>query len=55
MIDPLFKQLKAGAFELLNRMVMALLTRCRSSDGRVPNEIMAEYYEQRDLTGGKNK
>lgn len=47
MIDPLFETLKVGAFELKNRVVMAPLTRCRSSEGRVPNEMMAEYYGQR--------
>ena len=30
-----------------NRVVMAPLTRCRASAGRVPNELMAEYYGQR--------
>lgn len=30
---------------------MAPLTRCRSSAGRVPNELMAEYYAQRASAG----
>lgn len=30
-----------------NRIVMAPLTRCRASAGRVPNVMMAEYYAQR--------
>ena len=30
-----------------NRVVMAPLTRCRASAGRVPNALMAEYYAQR--------
>ena len=30
-----------------NRIVMAPLTRCRASAGRVPNAMMAEYYAQR--------
>ena len=51
MKDPLFNTLKAGAFELRNRIVMAPLTRCRSSEGRVPNDMMAEYYEQRSDFG----
>ena len=51
MTDPLFNTLKAGAFELRNRIVMAPLTRCRSSEGRVPNDMMAEYYEQRSDFG----
>lgn len=51
MIDPLLKPLKAWAFEFPNRMVMAPLTRCRSSAGRVPNEQMAGYYAQRASFG----
>ncbi|MCH6258994.1 alkene reductase [Puniceicoccaceae bacterium K14] len=30
---------------------MAPLTRCRASEGRVPNELMAEYYRQRASAG----
>ena len=51
MTDPLFKSLEAGAFQLPNRMVMAPLTRCRASAGRVPNAMMAEYYVQRAAFG----
>jgi 2,4-dienoyl-CoA reductase-like NADH-dependent reductase (Old Yellow Enzyme family) len=40
-----------GALTLPNRIVMAPLTRCRSSEGRVPNELMAEYYAQRSDFG----
>lgn len=48
----LFDPLKAGAFELPNRIVMAPLTRTRATpDGRVPVAIMAEYYRQRASTG----
>lgn len=43
--------LKAGAFTLPNRVVMAPLTRCRASAGRVPNALMAEYYRQRASAG----
>ena len=32
-------------------MIMAPLTRCRSSEGRVPNALMAEYYAQRASAG----
>lgn len=46
-MDYLFQPLKAGAFLLRNRIVMAPLTRCRASKGRIPNEMMAEYYEMR--------
>ena len=45
--DPLFAPLQIGALKIQNRIVMAPLTRCRSSEGRVPNELMAEYYGQR--------
>lgn len=51
MSDPLFQTLQAGAFVLRNRMVMAPLTRCRASEGRVPNDMMAEYYGQRSDFG----
>jgi 2,4-dienoyl-CoA reductase-like NADH-dependent reductase (Old Yellow Enzyme family) len=47
----LLTSLRAGAFELPNRVVMAPLTRCRSSEGRVPNAMMAEYYRQRASAG----
>lgn len=51
MSDPLFKPLQAGAFTFPNRIVMAPLTRCRASAGRVPNAMMAEYYTQRSAFG----
>jgi hypothetical protein len=47
MPDALFQPLRAGAFALPNRIVMAPLTRCRASAGRVPNTMMADYYRQR--------
>ena len=40
-----------GAWKLRNRVIMAPLTRCRASEGRVPNELMAEYYRQRSGAG----
>jgi 2,4-dienoyl-CoA reductase-like NADH-dependent reductase (Old Yellow Enzyme family) len=51
MTDPLFSPLQAGALRLPNRIVMAPLTRCRASTGRVPNPLMAEYYTQRASFG----
>ena len=51
MTDPLFTPLQAGALLLPNRLVMAPLTRCRASAGRVPNALMAEYYAQRSSFG----
>jgi 2,4-dienoyl-CoA reductase-like NADH-dependent reductase (Old Yellow Enzyme family) len=51
MSDPLSQPLQAGALHLPNRVVMAPLTRCRASAGRVPNAMMAEYYAQRASFG----
>ncbi|MCW1884984.1 alkene reductase [Luteolibacter flavescens] len=42
---------RIGAWDLPNRVVMAPLTRCRASEGRVPNAMMAEYYKQRSSAG----
>ncbi len=42
---------RLGAWNLPNRIVMAPLTRSRASTGRVPNELMAEYYRQRATAG----
>ena len=43
--------LRLGALTLPNRIIMAPLTRCRASAGRVPNELMREYYTQRAGAG----
>ena len=43
--------IRIGAWNLRNRIIMAPLTRCRASEGRVPNELMAEYYRQRASAG----
>ncbi|WP_035612235.1 alkene reductase [Haloferula sp. BvORR071] len=45
------QSVRIGAWDLPNRIVMAPLTRCRSSEGRVPNAMMAEYYRQRASAG----
>lgn len=51
-MSSLFEPLKAGAFLLPNRIVMAPLTRCRATaDTRVPVPMMADYYRQRASTG----
>jgi 2,4-dienoyl-CoA reductase-like NADH-dependent reductase (Old Yellow Enzyme family) len=47
LLDPI----RIGAWNLRNRIIMAPLTRCRASEGRVPNELMAEYYRQRASAG----
>lgn len=43
--------IRVGAWDLPNRIIMAPLTRCRASEGRVPNALMAEYYRQRAGAG----
>lgn len=48
----LFTPIKIGDLELPNRVVMAPLTRSRAvGGGRVPNALMAQYYEQRASAG----
>lgn len=47
----LFSSLKVGELTLPNRIIMAPLTRCRSGVGRVPTDLMVEYYEQRAAAG----
>lgn len=47
----LFSPIKIGHYHLQNRIFMAPMTRCRSSDGNVPNEMMAHYYAQRASAG----
>ena len=48
----LFDPLRAGDLDLPNRIVMAPLTRTRAiGPGRVPNDLMAEYYRQRASAG----
>ena len=47
----LFSPLKVGDLVLPNRILMAPLTRCRASEGRIPNQLMAEYYVQRASAG----
>src|ERR1035437_724507 len=46
----LFTPYKVGDVELANRIVMAPLTRSRAI-GNIPNDLMAEYYEQRSGAG----
>jgi 2,4-dienoyl-CoA reductase-like NADH-dependent reductase (Old Yellow Enzyme family) len=47
----LLEPLKLGDLQLANRVFMAPLTRCRASTGRVPNELMRDYYVQRASAG----
>src|SRR5271163_1321543 len=49
----LFKPIQIGAINLKHRVVMAPLTRSRSTQpGDVPNDLMLEYYGQRASDGG---
>jgi len=50
-MSKLHQSVRIGAWDLPNRIIMAPLTRCRSSEGRVPNALMAEYYRQRASAG----
>jgi 2,4-dienoyl-CoA reductase-like NADH-dependent reductase (Old Yellow Enzyme family) len=50
-MSTLLAPIRIGAWNLRNRIIMAPLTRCRASEGRVPNELMAEYYRQRASAG----
>jgi 2,4-dienoyl-CoA reductase-like NADH-dependent reductase (Old Yellow Enzyme family) len=47
LLDPI----TIGDLSLRNRVILAPLTRCRASEGRVPNALMAEYYVQRASAG----
>lgn len=48
----LFSPLKIGDLTLPNRIIMAPLTRARAANvGRVPNDLMAQYYAQRASAG----
>src|SRR6187399_2780767 len=47
----LFDPIQVGDLLLPNRVVMAPLTRCRAGAGRVPTDLMAEYYSQRASAG----
>lgn len=47
----LFDPLQAGELLLPNRIIMAPLTRRRAGEARVPNALMARYYEQRASAG----
>ena len=53
MTDPLFEPTRLGALDLAHRVVMAPLTRMRSTrPGDAPRALNAEYYGQRASRGG---
>lgn len=47
----LLSPLELGALRLRNRIVMAPMTRSRSDEAAMPNELMREYYRQRAGAG----
>lgn len=47
----LLSPLKLGKLTLKNRVVMAPLTRSRAGEQRIPNALMAQYYQQRASAG----
>jgi N-ethylmaleimide reductase len=47
----LFSQYELGDIHLLNRMVMAPMTRCRAIEENVPNPLAVTYYTQRSQAG----
>lgn len=50
-MNTLFSSLKLKDLNLTNRIIMAPFTRGRSGNNRVPNDLMAKYYEQRSSAG----
>jgi N-ethylmaleimide reductase len=51
-MSTLFSPIQVGPYALAHRVVMAPLTRMRTSAGDIPNALMAEYYSQRATEGG---
>lgn len=47
----MFEPVQIGAWQLPNRIIMSPLTRAQASAGRIPNALMAKYYEQRATAG----
>jgi len=47
----LFTPLQLGALALVNRVVMAPMTRGRAGPGGVPSDVMVDYYRQRASAG----
>lgn len=50
-MSTLFDPIQMGDLALPNRIIMAPMTRCRASEDRIPNALMAEYYAQRATAG----
>ena len=47
----LFDSITIGDLSLRNRIIMAPLTRCRAEPGRVPGDLIVQYYRQRASAG----
>lgn len=47
----LFTSFELGAVSVANRIALAPMTRARSGESRVPNDLMADYYAQRSSAG----
>ena len=50
-MSSMFDPMTLGAVTLRNRIVMAPLTRSRSGEARIPNDLMVDYYRQRAGAG----
>lgn len=50
-MSQVFTSVQIGRLELHNRLVMAPMTRSRSTDDGVPTDMVATYYEQRASAG----
>jgi 2,4-dienoyl-CoA reductase-like NADH-dependent reductase (Old Yellow Enzyme family) len=50
-MSKLLEPITVGELHLPNRVVLAPLTRSRASEGRIPNDLMREYYVQRASAG----
>jgi N-ethylmaleimide reductase len=50
-MSSLFDPVQLGDISLSNRIIMAPLTRGRTGDTRIPNDLMVEYYAQRAEAG----
>ena len=51
MTQPILTPFTLGDLQLANRIAMAPMTRARSGEDRIPNELMAKYYAQRAGAG----
>lgn len=51
LVMTLLSPIKIGNYNLKNRIFMAPMTRCRSVENNIPNEMMARYYAQRASAG----